>query len=547
MSCEGWYFKGSPSSNDSIGLSDYSPNPKKYLGPVPLKETEWAYGSCKSSKEIQGAAYSFTENPEVSKRVKNQMQKMQEKLNKTSKTRPLTVINLFLDSISRKTFYRRLPKTISFLNNLNRKDFKLYDFKLHTSVADNSLPNLFPLWTGHHYSEKTRKEMQENKLKNDDLIYNISIWKDFKEKGWVSLFGVEFCNHYFAYGIGRSPRVDHLMSQFWCGARSMVGYSDTSHDQRCIGSKYSHEYLFEYLLQYTRGYKGLNKWAHVMCVTAHDDTGTVIATLDNDLSKFLMKLVESSDEFVLFFGADHGMRYGEWYKNENGGQEHRLPLMVMLARSTLVDRIEGADQALRYNSGMLMTKKDLFHVLKTLSVVPYTNSFNDDGSDGVDLLRFKIPRNRKCEDAGVPVEYCPCNQFQEVPSQWDPLTKQIAQLTIDEINESIYFNQVPAFQVCQRISLKAVQSAMWVSQGVKVLFKVNFTVNESPFPLESFSMIFSRYMKHKPREEGFKFLPFYLEGKRLFRLLGVNSERKSQCKDEAWSLGVPPELCICRG
>ena len=555
MNCKGWYYKGTPTNNESIGLTDYIPKAQLYKTPVRLEDTQWAYGSCKKSKKVGGAAYKFYEIPEVKNRVKQTMTEMQQKYdkNKTSKgkTKPLTVINLFLDSISRKTFYRRLTKTIEFLNNLDREKFKVYDFKLHSVLADNSLPNLYPLWTGKHYKGKSKKVMQENKLKKEDLIYSESVWKDLRDKGWVTAFGVEFCNHYFAYGIGRNPKVDHTISQFWCGARSLLEYSDTSHDQRCIGSKYSHEYLFDYLIDYANSYTDLNKWAHVMCVTAHDDTGTVIATLDSDLANFLQRLVNSSQEFVLFMAADHGMRYGEWYKSENGGQEHKLPMLITLASSSLIESIEGSDEALRHNSGMLMTKRDLYHVLNSLGLSPYSRDpkeiyENKKNLRGVNLLVEKISKNRKCEDVDVPAEYCPCNEYRKFEGNHDSLLNLVAQYTLDEINESIYFNLIPGFSICKRLTLKGVGNAVWVSQGKKILIKLNFTIHEADEIFESYSMIFSKFMKQKPHEEGFKFKPMYVGGKRMFRLLGLQSNYSSKCKEKAWDLGIMPDLCICK-
>lgn len=48
-----------------------------------------------------------------------------------------------------------------------------------------------------------------------------------------------------------------------------------------------------------------------MSLPGHEDTGTVISTLDSDLVEFLNKTLEADDETVIFLMGDHGMRYGD--------------------------------------------------------------------------------------------------------------------------------------------------------------------------------------------------------------------------------------------
>ena len=104
-------------------------------------------GSCIDPNTIQGATYQILESSSVKERVKQTIQNQQmeafEKF-KTNQTVPLTILNLYLDSVSRKLFFRKFPLTVKFLNALNEKKYKVYDFKLHSVIGDNSLPNLFP-------------------------------------------------------------------------------------------------------------------------------------------------------------------------------------------------------------------------------------------------------------------------------------------------------------------------------------------------------------------------------------------------------------------
>ena len=40
--------------------------------------------------------------------------------------------------------------------------------------------------------------------------------------------------------------------------------------------------------------------------------------------------------------ADHGMRYGEWFKLIDGSHEHKLPAMFTIVSKSIMDSIEGS-------------------------------------------------------------------------------------------------------------------------------------------------------------------------------------------------------------
>ena len=47
-----------------------------------------------------------------------------------------------------------------------------------------------------------------------------------------------------------------------------------------------------------------------MILPAHEDSGTVISTLDQDLVDFLSKVLETKDKIIIMLQGDHGIRYG---------------------------------------------------------------------------------------------------------------------------------------------------------------------------------------------------------------------------------------------
>ncbi len=79
----------------------------------------------------EGAAYTHRKRKLLFTETKARMERIQEDTNPNSATRPLSVVVLTVDSLSRKQFYRKLPKTRDYLNSLSDEDSKVYDYKIH--------------------------------------------------------------------------------------------------------------------------------------------------------------------------------------------------------------------------------------------------------------------------------------------------------------------------------------------------------------------------------------------------------------------------------
>lgn len=548
MSCPGIYYLGVKPEDESIGMNQFTQKSQKYSNQVNISGTEWAFASCSSKNDIQGAAVVFKEKKSVTNTVKAKMQELENKF-QVNKTKPITIINVFLDSISRSSFFRRLPKTVDLINSLNRSLFKVYDFKIHSVLADNTLPNLYPLWAGKNYRPESQKKQNWNKKQDKDLIYDFSLWKFLKEQGWVTFFQVEFCKNYFTVGVGKKPEVDHLFGQFWCGAKELLGYSEVSSKPRCVGGKYAHQVSFEYLKQYINSYPGLNKWAHLGSLSAHESSGSLIDTYDDDTTDLLHNITNLPNDFILFLAADHGHRYGEWYKSENGLQEHHLPTLVIIASNSLIESIKFSDDALRHNSNNLITKKDIYESIKFLSQVPYgqtSSPLEFIQNDRVNLFKHKVSINRDCLLLKIPVEYCPCNNFQRLDSKFKSLIEKVADLTVQEINRVVLTSDLDSKDLCKLVQVDEVLHGELVKERKKALIKVWFRLKGVEDVFEGLAMIFSERMRMLADKESFGFRPFFRDGKRMFRLLGVKSNYTGKCGEKAWKFGIMPGLCICK-
>jgi hypothetical protein len=71
------------------------------------------------------------------------------------------VLVLVVDSFSRNHFYRKLPRTVEFLNSLNTgAKFKAFDFLIHNVVGANSIQNQIPLLEKHPKSADVQYDEQ---------------------------------------------------------------------------------------------------------------------------------------------------------------------------------------------------------------------------------------------------------------------------------------------------------------------------------------------------------------------------------------------------
>ena len=233
MNCtkgQGWYYLGNAWDRERLGYEKYTPQPRKYTGkPVSTEGAEWAYGTCEESPGVrpEGTVYRLRPRPEVKQRAETDMKNLQKaaeyQFNETQ-TRPLTVLMVVLDSLSRKHFYRKLNHTVDYLNQLDPSQFRVFDFKIHNVMGDNSLPNVYPVWMGRPLPVMSETTKASNRQQDADLLGNRSIWQHLKEKGFATMFLAEFCDNYFAHSLGRRPQVDHLAQQFWCAAETLSGY-----------------------------------------------------------------------------------------------------------------------------------------------------------------------------------------------------------------------------------------------------------------------------------------------------------------------------------
>jgi hypothetical protein len=171
--------------------------------------------------------------------------------------------------------------------------------------------------------------------------------------------------------------------------------------------------------------------------------------------------------------GDHGMRYGPWRKTAEGRAEHLQPVLRMVLPKWLLEKTNATD-ALHINRDMyvdhicdgigycqytsanceismytdniqyhhkyytllsiviliqcrITTKYDLHHTLK--HILNFDRPTMLSVPEGSKSLLTVIDRNRTCQDAKVPPEYCGCLPWEPVKSNrthHDPIVFEVA-------------------------------------------------------------------------------------------------------------------------
>jgi len=533
---------------------------QEYTAPVKLTTEEYVYASC-GEENFSKAIYV----PRFNQTLYNETLTKMQSLNKGTTPKPQIVFFLTVDSYSRRHFYRKMPQSVEFLSSLKNSSYSVFDFKIHNVIGSNSIKNMFPVFSNLPTTE--RKDSPEK-----DLAGKQSMWKLFKNRGYVTLFGLENCDYYFPGAIGQEIDVDHTVRSFYCASNDFLDIRTDKEfllTQRCVGDYMSHYYLLNYTHAFSELYKGLNQWIYLHINSAHEGTGLHAATLDSDLTWFLqtyLKAFEKTHDVAIFLQADHGMRYGNWFKEIDAYIENKLPVFFLIANNELLNKIEYSYDTLQHNTKLLNTKVDLRKSALYLSELPYGQEYkvNKDPYHHryVNLFKEKVLYNRTCESARIPGPYCSCLEMLEIPKKhYTDKTTSYGEILFEAAQASVYKVNSEAYTpksfypgvVCQHLSFdKIVKAYVTKISNVEEQFLLQFKVKESPKAVfealvvvgtDERSYLLDNVQKENPRDP-----LVYRNFKSMMRVLGVNRKDSygGTCEKVARNLEISGEYCICK-
>lgn len=392
---------------------------------------------------------------------------------------------------------------------------------------------------------------------------NDSMWKKFREKGFVTLFGLEDCDYYFPNALGRKLEVDHIIRNFYCVAKEYTNLDTevtSKLTQRCVGQHMSHWYTLNYTHEFSKLYTGLNQWIYLHINTAHEATGQHAATLDDDLYSFLKQYLpyfSQNHEIALFLQADHGMRYGNWFQDIEGYQENKLPVFFLIASTSLLDRIPGSYDKLNANTLRLTTKKDLRPTINFLADLPYMIPSTASQSKFINLFTQTASLNRTCEEIEISPFDCSCLVVEELTEfQKDKdllsLVNTIIQEALYKINTAVHTPYIGDFNLCQKLSFRKIINVYGLMLNNKVEeLQIKFNINENfnaIFEVFAFVGTHKRSMVLKVGSRQSPVLNYVYRGfKCKVKIFGIKRKDKYAgiCENISRARNVKAEYCIC--
>jgi hypothetical protein len=225
------------------------------------------------------------------------------------KDRPLGVLMIGIDSISRSNLIRAMPNTAQHLN-----DTGWFELKGYNKIDDNTFPNLMAILTGYNNT------LSYNKCKpyssTGELEKCPFIWKYFEESGYVTSFAEDEAEistfNYKKNGFMNQPTT-HYFRPFAIAAEKYLKIKLKHSMTFCLGYQNYADFIYQYAVDYATAYRndpffGLF-WANTFSHNGVSDPSSMDLKIKNYLEDLNDRGVLNTS--MVIFLSDHGLRFGD--------------------------------------------------------------------------------------------------------------------------------------------------------------------------------------------------------------------------------------------
>ena len=278
-----------------------------------------------------------------------------------------------------------------------------------------------------------------------------------------------------AFSLGlmgfKNEPTDHYGRTMW-NKRSSV----------CISSVPQCVVQFNYLKSFMQTYSSQRKFGVTFLSDLCHRTANLVSGADGHLVSFLRSLKTEAllNETMFLVMADHGARYGEIRAFPQGKIESRLPFLSVTLPDWFKQQNPSLIKALQENTEIITSPFDLHETFKHLLSFPQLPRTNDTAY-GTSLFQRLNPK-RKCADAGIPEEYCPCLSWKAIDPSHAHAQKS-AEIAVLHINSLLSSTPLSATVCAAPLKLtkviEAVQKlpkiiSLRMSRAVECQYQVQF-------------------------------------------------------------------------
>ncbi|CAG9761091.1 unnamed protein product [Ceutorhynchus assimilis] len=330
------------------------------------------------------------------------------RLIKSTTKKPISVLMVVIDSVSRLNFDRTMPETRGFL-----KDNNFYEFVGYNKVADNTFPNAMAFLAGLNLTDALNICQP---TEYDGLMNCPFIWNKFKEYGYATAYAEDWSRiatfNYFKKGFRNKP-TDYYFKPYM----DAVAYLRTIEQDTmpfCAGPEIHGERILNLAYDFANNLKNQPKFGLFWMNTFSHNYIDTPKTMDDKVKNFFRNLKQSKilEENIVILLSDHGIRFGEITITTRGYYELRLPMHYISLPDWFKLEYPAETKHLDENTRKLTSNYDLY---MTLQHIFKLSGISEEVSQSLACPQCrsffeKIPDDRSCEEAGIPEIWCTCSQ-----------------------------------------------------------------------------------------------------------------------------------------
>ena len=313
------------------------------------------------------------------------------------------VLVMFIDTLSRAHFFRKLPKTTSFLNQFSKyeKDFKkknmtIFQFFKYHSLKTFTDPNIKAAF----YGAKS----------NGEGTHFVNF---FKRNGYIVGRVKTFCEKEIIFNKKNNSLYNHGT---WDHEGLSLGCITTFYDRflitrlsspvrKCLFGKDLTQHSLKYLETFWSTYLNQNKMFLFETLDGHEPTGELIGYFDETLFHFLNKFYSKGyfkDTVILLF-SDHGQHLnGPLYllDSQDFYSERSLPVLFLIIPNDEKLYKDNLYENIKINQQIFITPFDIYNTLIHISFGEINQNYKlYSNSYGGSLLTKLNYRTRFCESS----------------------------------------------------------------------------------------------------------------------------------------------------
>lgn len=206
-----------------------------------------------------------------------------------------------------------------------------------------------------------------------------------------------------------------------------------------------------------KSYPGKRKFGFTFLSDLCHRTANFLSAGDEGFLTFFESLKNENllNDTMFIMMSDHGPRYRQIRESPQGKLEHRLPFLSLTFPSWFKRSFPQEMAALTKNTRIISSPFDLYATMKHLLTFPEKTLVEPD-TIGKSLFE-PLPDDRKCEDTGIPDNYCPCLRWQSIDISHTHV-HQAVKVAVSHINGLLMSHPVTA-RLCHQLELKAIFEA----------------------------------------------------------------------------------------